>query len=129
MRVVEFADGFTSASAPTVGSLWTVTGTQSSATNVTAAGGITPGGFSQQKIYVQGSPGAVDISASPQIAAGTADGQLLLLVGADDTKTVTLENGTGLKQQGTVILGKNSSILYSWDNAQSVWTEVSRNDA
>jgi hypothetical protein len=74
---------------------------------------------------VQGSGGAVDISANPQIAAGTIAGQRLLLRGCSDTNTVKLEDGTGIKINGDCILSSGTTIEMFWDG--TFWCEISRN--
>lgn len=108
-----------------------VTGTSSAATAITAGGGITPAGVWDELIYVAGS-GGVDITANPQIVAGTKSGQRLTLVGTHATNTVTLDDGTGLALNGTCVLGTDRSIGQAnvlnlfWDSAASVWKEESR---
>lgn len=126
MRVIDFSDGFTSASAPTGGSSSTVTGSTGSPTAIVAGTGITPTGVAQEIIFVQGSGGAVDITANPQIAAGTASGQKLTLIGCSDTNTVKIEEGTGLRLNGSYTMVNGSVITLNWDGSN--WLEESRND-
>lgn len=126
MRVLDFADGFSSASSPTVGSSFSVTGSRASPTNITAVGGITASANAYEIQFVQGSGGPVDISANPQVSAGTTVGQQIVLVGRDDTNTVLLENGTGLELNGDCLLEAASVICLMWDG--TFWTEVYRND-
>lgn len=102
------------------------TGTRVAPTAVTAAGGITLGTALRQLQFVVGSPGAVVVSANPQVAAGTVVGQELLLQGTDNTKTVTLANGTGLELNGACVLKSGSRLSLVWDG--TIWGEVSRND-
>jgi len=104
--------------------LYSVSGTRAAPNNITAAGGITSTANSRQLMFVQGSGGAVDITANPQISAGTTVGQELLLVGRSDTNTILLENGTGLSINGSFLLGEDSVILLFWDGTN--WTEISR---
>lgn len=88
---------------------------------ITAAGGITA---TKPVMHVQGSGGPIDITANPQIAAGTA-GQLLILEGKSDTNTITLDNGNGLLIHGRAILGDDDIIvLYMGSTA---WEEITRN--
>ena len=101
-----------------------VTGSRGTPTDITAGGGITPGTSTFQKIYIQGSGGAVTVTANPQVAAGTTDGQRLILVGRSDTNTVTLANGTGLSLNGNITLGDDDTLDLSWDGTS--WCEVSR---
>ena len=73
-------------------------------------------------MYLKGSSGAVDMSANPQIAAGTRDGQELHLIFTNDTDTVLLENGNGLHMpQGPIRSALGCHIKYHWDAAQSLW--------
>ena len=66
--------------------------TPSSDTAITAAGGIT---VTKAIMRVAGNGGAIDITADPQIAAGT-DGQVVIIQGTHDTNTITLDDGAGL---------------------------------
>lgn len=103
----------------------TVTGTRASPTSITAVGGITPtSGIALETIFIQGSGGAVDVTANPQIAAGTVVGQILRLIGRSDTNTVLLENGTGLSLNGNITMGDDDMINFFWDGTS--WSEISR---
>lgn len=126
MRILDFTDGFTSASAPDIDSIApTITGSRASPTSITALGGITASTGNEIQ-FVQGSGGAVDITANPQISAGNFTGQSLTLVGRHDTNTVKLEDGTGLELNGACTLSAASVITLMWDGTK--WTEVNRND-
>lgn len=127
MRILDFLDGFTSASAPTVGSIFVVSGTKASPNNITALAGITASTDAFQLQFIQGSGGAVDVSANPQISAGTTTGQVLVLCGANNTNTVLLENGTGLILNGSYTMGSSSVLAVQWDGVSS-WVELFRND-
>jgi len=92
--------------------------------SVTAGGGITSG---EHHLRVQGSGGAVTITANPQISAGF-DGEEIIIEGGDDTNTVTIVNGNGVHLHGgSAILSDHDyvKLVYSSDDAQ--WEEVSRN--
>src|SRR4029079_304424 len=65
-----------------------VTGSRGTPQNITAAGGIAPAGKWEEVIFVQGNGGAIDITANPQIAAGTVVGQTLMLIGRSSTNTL-----------------------------------------
>lgn len=93
----------------------------SSDTSITAGGGITVTNVIQR---VVGSGGAVDITANPQIAAGS-DGQLVIIQGTNDTNTVKLDDGTGLALCGGVsmTLGNNDNISMMYDSGASEWLE------
>jgi hypothetical protein len=99
--------------------IFTPSGTQ----NITAAGGITP---SNAIMEVQGSGGAVDITANPQIAAGSP-GQLLIIEGESDTNTLTLEDGNGLHLHGgKAILRQKDIIGFYYDSDDSEYHEMFR---
>jgi hypothetical protein len=102
------------------------TGTLGAPTAITAAGGITAHSAPRQYQFIVGSPGAVSVSANPQISAGAFVGQELVLRGTDDTKAVTIANGTGLLLNGPCTLKSASCISLVWDSTN--WCEVSRND-
>lgn len=101
-----------------------VTGTRAAPTSITAAGGVAPSGKWFEVMFVQGSGGAVDITANPQIAAGTSVGQLLLLIGRGNG--LTLDDGTGLSQNGSITLDADDAVLYMWDGTN--WVEIVRSD-
>ena len=106
-----------------------LSGTHASPTSITAGGGITPtSGKRQQMMYIQGSGGAVTVTANPQIVAGSIDGQSLRLVGCSDTNTVKLQDGTGLKLNGSITLGDYWVIGLFWSASQSVWVEEYRRE-
>ena len=67
---------------------------------------------------------AVSLDATTAIAAGTITGQLLTLVGASDTNTVTILNGANTVMNGSIILGLNEEITFRWDGAD--WVEKGR---
>lgn len=103
-----------------------LTGTRAAPTNVTAAGGITPAGKWFEAIFCQGSGGAIDITANPQIAAGTV-GQLLLLIGRSSTNTLKFDDGTGLALNGSMTLEADDTLLLFCDGTN--WVEITRKDA
>lgn len=176
MRILDFTDGFTSASAPTIGFVpaagfqvyandaafvtakgavastgdayynstflhirayngtrWIAYVGQRAANTfaapsaITAAGGVTAGTTENEVQYMVGSPGAVTVTATPQISAPGFDGQILTLFGTDDTKSVTLNHGTGLVQNGPCTLKSDRSITYRGDATTGVWRETGRN--
>lgn len=102
-----------------------ITGTRASPTNITAGGGIAFSGSNYQNIaFIQGNGGAVTVTANPQIAAGTAVGQFLRVIGRSATNTVTLADGTGLSLNGTWVGGLDSILNLVWDGTN--WTEMAR---
>ncbi len=101
--------------------------TPSSTTLITAAGGITP---TKTLMRVAGDGGAIDITADPQIAAGTVDGQKLVLYGTHETNKVKIENGNGVRLDGGVFfdIGDLDNLTLRWNEPSSVWCEESRAD-
>jgi len=124
-RVLDLDDGFTTESAPTLGLLSRVTGTRAAPTAIVAGTGVTVAGVAREIKFITGSGGAVDVTANPQVAAGTT-GQELILIGRSDVNTVTLENGTGLALNGTCVLSEGSTLHLVYDGTN--WAEVTRND-
>ena len=104
----------------------TVTASYASPQDVVAGTGIVRAGGSAtiETIFIRGSGGAVDISANPQISAGTLVGQILFLVCTSDTNTVQLDDGNGLKLNGSALMEADSTIMLQWYN--SLWNEISR---
>lgn len=105
------------------GGALSVSGTRAAPSSITAVGGITSSANARQLIRVQGSGGAVTVTANPAISAGTTDGQELILEGSNGTNTLTINNGNGVEQNGTVLLGVGDKIAYIWNAGASVWSE------
>jgi len=90
---------------------------------------VTTTGFAATTPYmrIQGSGGAVDITANPQISAGTS-GAFLMLEGQSDSNTVKLDDGAGLSLHGGSFTMKNHDMLtLVYSGNDSTWHEVSRN--
>lgn len=103
----------------------TVVATRGAPTLITAVGGIA---FTSTTVltknYIAGNGGPVIVTANPQIAAGTVDGQELTLQSRDATNTVEIQDGTGLVLNGPWIGGLDSSITLTWDTVN--WVEKCR---
>lgn len=103
----------------------TVTGTNAAPVAISAASGISFSGNAYFNIkFIEGSGGAVNITANPQVAAGTSVGQRLTLISKSATNTVTLEDSDGLSLNGTWVGALDSVIALVWNG--SVWMEESR---
>lgn len=100
----------------------TITGTRAAPSAIVAGTGIAfTGGNNNNIWFIQGSGGAVIVTANPQIAAATNVGQELTLIGRSDVNTVTLANGTGLETGGlTITMGANSITKWFWDGTNWV---------
>jgi hypothetical protein len=85
-----------------------------------------PGSYRYNIIYLQGSGGAIDLSAlNPQIASGGAvDTKKLTLIGRSDTNTVRIVDGNGvvLKGGGELILYADTVAEFFWDTTN--WVQI-----
>lgn len=126
MRLLDFSDGFESASAPTSAVALTVTGSWASPIAITAAGGITPAGAAEEIMFIIGSGGAVDITANPQIVAGTTNGQKLKLISKSDTNTVKIDDGTGVALNGNFTMKSKTVLNLVWVSTLAEWIEDGR---
>ena len=94
--------------------------------SITDAGGINARMIlNQTLIYNQNS--VRDISVNPQIVAGT-NGQIIRIVGYSDTKTLKLDDGTGLNLSASITLGLGDVITLMYLSSQSVWIELNRSN-
>lgn len=115
----------TAASNGSAGAAPTITGSRASPTLITAVGGIAFSGAAYDNIaFIAGNAGPITVTASPQIAAGTAVGQHLLLISRDATNTVSLADGTGLSLNGAWVGGLDSQLGLVWDGTN--WSESFR---
>ncbi len=106
---------------------FTISGTRASPNAITAAGGISASTTAyRQLIYVQGSGGAVDITANPQITASTIDGAELVVVCCSDTNTVTIDHGTGVDANGSNTMGDGDAMHFVYSTGSALWQEISR---
>lgn len=99
--------------------------TPTSTTSIVASTGITSAQITSQVLRVQGSGGAVDITANPQIAAGT-DGQILEIHGESNTNTVKLDTGTGVLLAGGVSFTMGLGDILVLRYIGTTWREISR---
>jgi hypothetical protein len=107
----------------------TVVSTFASPSSITAVGGISFSSTNSLTLnYIQGSGGAVTVTASPQVAAGSVSGQILTLINTSATNTVKLSDGTGLALNGPWTGALSSALTLQWDSGSSIWREISRNN-
>jgi len=117
---------------PVPSAMPSVNGGSGSPQSVTAGGGISLSSITYNNfVWVVGSGGAVTVTATPSITAGTADGQILHVIGTDATNTVTLQDNAGLSGSALYLNGTWVGSLYSqlelhWDASLSAWVENSR---
>lgn len=99
---------------------------------VTAAGGIVLAGQTYVNFaWIVSNGGAVTVTATPSITAGTIDGEILHIVGTSDTNYVVLQDnaglsGSNLQLNGNIALKLYSVITLHWNAALSFWVEESR---
>ncbi len=103
-----------------------VSGSRSSPNAITASGGITHNNKMFETIFIQGSGGAVDVSANPQIASGTKLCAQLYLVGRSDSNPVKLKDGAGLALNGNFSMKENCILGVTWDGTN--WAELYRSE-
>jgi len=115
-------DGFEFKTVPGLGGAY-VTSTLGAALNNNDV--ITVGTDNRAITYITGN-GHVTLNATP-LTAGTLDGQELLLIGQDDSNTVTiLSSSTNMDMNGDISLGKNDMLELVWVAGDSKWVEKSR---
>lgn len=103
-----------------------ITGSNGTPESIVAGTGIAFVALSgpRQMWFVQGSGGHVDITANPQVSAGSDVGQELVIVGRNDDQTLQFDDGNGLSLNGSAVLGANSVLNLVWNG--SLWLETSR---
>lgn len=108
--------------------------TPSTTQAIVGATGLTAAMIANKITRIQGSGGAVTVSATPSIVAGQ-DGQVLILQGDSDANTVTLNDeastaGSTLELAGGVaaVLGKGDILVLTYDLGDSKWYEISRSN-
>ncbi len=109
----------------------TLNGSAGSPQSVVAASGIslTSPTYSNIVWVVGDSAAPADVSATPSITAGTDVGDQLIVIGTDNTATVTLRDeasvaGSTLQLNGPWVGAKYSVLLLVWDG--TFWNEISR---
>jgi hypothetical protein len=101
-----------------------VSGSRASPTAITAGGGVTALNARLQLHFIEGSGGAVIVTANPQISAGSVVGDIMILVFRNTTNTVTLAHGTGLSLNGDIVGEEDDVLMLLWDGTN--WSELSR---
>ena len=106
--------------------------TPSATRNIVAGTGVTAAMVAASNvILIQGSGGNVTVTANPAIAAGT-DGQIIVLVGVNDSQTVLFTGGTGIRLSANTnfTMGDGDVLEMIYSSAVSVasWIEISRTD-
>lgn len=91
---------------------------------VSLAGGgtLTP---SSTKVRIASTGGAVTLSATTSVAAGTIDGQTLIIQGTSDTLTVQFDDNSNIQTEGAAsrVLGLGDLLILTWDATAGDWFE------
>lgn len=87
------------------------------------------------KVRVAGNGGAVILTGTPTITGDFFDGDIVIIIGTDDTNTVTLQDKSNLAGSDLNLnngldftLGINDNITLMYNLAKTEWQELSRND-
>lgn len=102
-----------------------IVGSRSAPTNISVSGITPPANESDALIYIQGNGGNINVTANPQIAAGS-DGDTIELRGRNSAQKVLIEDGNGLSLNGSFNMGEDCSITLRYDSVN--WVEVSRRE-
>jgi hypothetical protein len=95
------------------------------AQSLAASATLTPNGT---VIELDSTGGAVTLDVTTPIANGEFDLQLLLLLGTDDTNSITIQEGsTTVILNGDITLTDQDAILLLWVGAVTEWFELARN--
>lgn len=114
-----------------LGGAFKIVNSRASPGTITAAGGISfdiaTNGLRQYMFVTGDTTTGTDITANPQISAGTLGAELILCVPNTSTsKPIALENGTGLDQNGYFLMNAGGLIRYFHDGTE--WLEQYRKD-
>jgi len=91
---------------------------------VVSSSGISSTSQQRQLYIVKTSSGAVNVTANPQITAGTVVGQELVIMGTSSSNYPIFSNGNGLSLNGTANITDNATLNLIWNG--TVWSEQSR---
>jgi len=126
IRQIDFADGFSSATAISGGFATVATSSEA----ISAGGTITLLTSGAQFIKVNGSGGAVDASLTPFGATAPGTGTILYVMGTNSTNTVTLknnDNADGCILNGDMVLSDFAMISFMYDGTLGRYIEIGRN--
>lgn len=126
IRIFDFADGFTSSTAPSEGGSYSISANQA----IASGGTITLGTSDHQILKVSGSGGAQTASTTPFGATPPSAGTIISLHGTDNTNTLTLTHNDiadGCLLNGDAQLGLNDILTVYYDDGYDRYIEISRN--
>lgn len=125
LRIFDFADGFTSANAPTELGGYTIVANQA----IAASGQITLSTATRQILKVSGSGGAITTNTSP-FSTTPNDGLKIILEGTDGTNTITIpysDTAGGCLLNGDRTLGLNDTLTLYYNATDDRYYEETRN--
>lgn len=125
MRILDFADGFTSNTSPSVISTIEIVATQ----DIAASGQIALSTGADQVLKVQGDGGAQTAATAP-FSGTPIDGGIYRIEGRDNTNTLTLvfsDTAGGCILNGNATLGKWDTITLRYDATDNRYIEQYRN--
>jgi molybdopterin-binding protein len=74
---------------------------------------------------ISATSGNVTPTINPQVSNGF-DGQVITIMGGDDTRTVTLNDGNGLKLSSGITLKEHTNLVLEYNAAKTLWIEKAR---
>lgn len=107
-------------------------GTRAAGTSISAGTTVTPTLDKDTTVFVAGNAGPVTVTATPPVeTTGMTIGQMLKIIGTDDTNTVTYDATNNLVLNGSCTLAKDDvlTLMYAGtDGVNVAWVEVSRSN-
>ena len=127
-RALDFNDGFSSASEPNAIAMTKILANQ----DIGASGTISVNNVSFQLVKVTGDAGAQSASTTPFSGSTIPDGSIIMLLGQDDTNTVTIshnDNDGGCILFGNATLKESYILKLIYDSTADRFYEITRNFA
>ena len=69
--------------------------------------------------------GNTTVAANPQISVGF-DGQVITIIGENNTRTVTLNDGNGLKLSSSITYKEHTNLVAEYNASKKLWIEKTR---
>lgn len=127
-RIIDFADGFSSSTAPSASGFITVTANQ----DIGASGTIAAADTGFQLLKVTGDGAARTASTTPFSGSTIPDGAVIMIIGQDDTNTLTISHNDangGCILFGDAVLGAHYMLQLVYDETADRFYEITRNFA
>ncbi len=104
--------------------------TPTSDTTIFVTQSYTPTSSIVRVVGVHPSFGTITTAAAPIAITGVADGQVIMILGTDDTRTVDFGDKTAFQCAGDncPVLGAGDFLTMVFSNDDSAWQELSRSD-